>query len=380
MAIVSIGQNVATELDIVSITAGAGTPEGNETANPGSLWLQTDGASGQKLWQKQSGTGSMGWTLIGGDTTTITDILNNTVDIEAAVAAMAAKQNRWIETRIGIQGLGINDADTFVSADFVSEARYMPYGVIPNAQVVLVPATGTFNQFVYRIVDQRHCWMLKPSTPAGAAQSKNLHFRPYNISASFPQRIDFRDTFGSIVSPALDSSVPLPLACSIAAWLRKEAGGDTSHAKFTFGFADMALVAPSALISRVGLIGDGAGGFRFGSVNCPDGLGEGENGATDIDANSVQPSGLVAPGTNWFHVRIKIVPPTPTQTARWGAYLNGVLQATYTTSTNFPRGSQGTNRNYANIEPVLFYAADASALPGVIIDDLRITFEENYSL
>ena len=379
MAIVSIGQNIATDLDIVSITAGAGSPEGVVTANPASLWLQTDGASGAKLWQKDSGTGNTGWVLVG-NVSTLTDILNNTVAINTVVTAIQSKQNRWIETRIGIPGLGINDADTFTSADFVSETRYMPYGVAPNAQVVMKAAAGTLDQATYHIVDQRHCWKIKPGTPAGAGQSKKFHFRPYNISATFPQRIDFRDTFGNMVSPTLASSVPLPLAVSMSAYLRKEAGGDSSHAKFTFGFADMALVSPSATIARVGLIGDGAGGYRFGSVNAPDGLGAGENAASDIDANSVQPSGLVAPSTNWFHVRIKMIPPTPTQTARWGAYLNGVLQGTFTSNANFPRGSQATNRNYSNIEPMISYAADAAALPGVLIDDLRLTYEEDYTL
>jgi hypothetical protein len=142
----------------------------------------------------------------------------------------------------------------------------------------------------------------------------------------------------------------------------------------------MTSVSPSATIARIGLIGDGAGGYRFGSVNAPDGAAAGENGATDIDANAIQPSGLVAPSTSWFHVKIKLIPPTPTQTGRWGAYLNGVLQATFTTNTNFPRGSLATNRNYANIEPMISYAADAAALPGVLIDDLRLTYEEDYTL
>lgn len=376
MSIVSIGQNIATLLDICSITCGNGSPEGVVTANPASLFLQKDGATASKLWQKDAGTGNTGWILIG-VSMTLTDTVNA---INTAVANIALKQNRWVETRIGIQGLGQNDGDTFVAADFVAETRYSPIGVLINAQAMMVVPSGFFNQFSYHIVDQRHCWKIKPATPAGAGQSKNVHFRPYNISGTVPQRIDFRESFGSMVSPALDASVPLPLACSISAYLRKEAGGDSSDARFTFGFCDFAVTAPSATVARNGLIGDGAGGYRFGSVNCPDGAAAGENGPTDIDVNSFQPAGLVAPSTNWFHVRIKMIPPTPTQTGRWGAYLNGVLQATFTSNANFPRGSGATNRNYANIEPLIYSASAASQLPGVLIDDLRVTFEENYTL
>jgi len=46
------------------IYAGQGTPEGAVTAVPGALYLQTDGAPGAQLWQKETGTGESGWTAI----------------------------------------------------------------------------------------------------------------------------------------------------------------------------------------------------------------------------------------------------------------------------------------------------------------------------
>jgi hypothetical protein len=43
------------------IFKGTGTPESIVTADVGALYLQTDGAVGLQLWQKQSGTGTTGW-------------------------------------------------------------------------------------------------------------------------------------------------------------------------------------------------------------------------------------------------------------------------------------------------------------------------------
>lgn len=43
------------------IKSGAGTPEGSQTASPGSLYLRTDGGAGTTLYIKESGTGNTGW-------------------------------------------------------------------------------------------------------------------------------------------------------------------------------------------------------------------------------------------------------------------------------------------------------------------------------
>lgn len=373
MSIVSIGQNIATLLDICSITCGSGSPEGIVTANPASLWLQKDGATASKLWQKDSGTGNTGWVLVG-----VSVSLQTTVDtINTIVTSMQTKQNRFMETRTRIRY--VNDGDNFTAAELLGETRYATFGSSVYTNAIWAGAAGMNDIYTLKIVDQRACLLVKPGTPNIAASSRRMHFRPHTIAAAGPARIDFRDVFGAVTATPV-TSVSLPLACSISAWLRKEAGGDASHARFTFGFCDMTITFPSAPVARIGLIGDGVTGFRFGSVNCPDGAVSGDNAATDINANSVQPAELTSPGTNWFHVRIKMIPPTPTQSGRWGAYLNGVLQATFTTSVNFPRGSAATNRNYVNIEPMICNYGDAGQLAGMLIDDLRVTFEEDYTL
>lgn len=94
---------------------------------------------------------------------------------------------------------------------------------------------------------------------------------------------------------------------------------------------------PSFSDPRVGLVGDGADGFRFGSVGCPDGsVATAEN---QIDANSVQPSGLVNPGLNWFLVKFKYIPAQlGGLPARVACYLDDVLVATFTAIANLPRG------------------------------------------
>lgn len=43
------------------IKSGAGTPEGSQTASPGSLYLRTDGGAGTTLYIKETGTGNTGW-------------------------------------------------------------------------------------------------------------------------------------------------------------------------------------------------------------------------------------------------------------------------------------------------------------------------------
>lgn len=286
---------------------------------------------------------------------------------------------RFIEVRTRIRY--VNDGDNFTASELLGETRFGPFGSSAYTSAIWVGAAGMNDIYTLKKVDDRVCLLVKPTTPNLATACRRMHFRPHSIAAAGPARIDFRESFGNITATPVNlDKVPLPLTCAISAWLRKEAGGDASHARFTFGFCDMTITFPSAPVARIGLIGDGVTGFRFGSVNCPDGAVSGDNAATDINANSVAPSELVSPSTNWFHVRIKVVPPTPTQTGRWGAYLNGVLVATFTTNVNFPRGSASTNRNYANIEPMICNYADAGQLAGMLFDDLRVTFDEDYTL
>ena len=46
----------------VQISSGTGSPQGVVTAPIGSLWLQTDGATGTTLWVKEAGASNTGWT------------------------------------------------------------------------------------------------------------------------------------------------------------------------------------------------------------------------------------------------------------------------------------------------------------------------------
>lgn len=52
----------AVTLVTVTISTGAGTPEGVVTAPIGSLFLRTDGSTSTTLYVKTSGTGNTGWT------------------------------------------------------------------------------------------------------------------------------------------------------------------------------------------------------------------------------------------------------------------------------------------------------------------------------
>lgn len=45
----------------IKITAGNGSPEGNVTANPGSIYLNRSGGAGVSIYVKESGTGNTGW-------------------------------------------------------------------------------------------------------------------------------------------------------------------------------------------------------------------------------------------------------------------------------------------------------------------------------
>lgn len=47
--------------DYVPISSGAGSPEGVITANPGALYINTNGGAGTTLYVKQTGTGNTGW-------------------------------------------------------------------------------------------------------------------------------------------------------------------------------------------------------------------------------------------------------------------------------------------------------------------------------
>lgn len=198
--------------------------------------------------------------------------------------------------------------------------------------------------------------------------------------------VEFYQTF----PPALESSpgVESSLAVVIAGWMRKRLAGDaTSAAQFVGLINNNGDINRSTRVARIGIMGDGGSGFRFGSVNCPDAPpGGADNGATDIDGGSFQPAVLVNPGANWFHVKIKLVPATPTQSGRWGAYLNGRLVATFTNANNLPHTSRSaidvSGAEYWPIQPAIcaFGNGGAAPSPGYYLRDLRVRLEQDTSL
>jgi len=352
-----------TEADAPEILWGTGSPEGVVVGTIGDLYLDyTTPGFYQKLTGVDTNTG---WSLMG---------------LTSGQASQLAGVGRFIEVRSRAQAA--NDQDDVIISEIQGYGRFGPgFGSSPNNLAIWNAAFSTRATIkVSTVADDRRAFLVKPSSGASSAgNSVNMIFRPHVLTSSIPESIDFRPTVGTFTSTPT-SDVPMGMCAAIRARLRKETGGDGSHARFCFGFADAAVTFPSGPISRIGLIGDGLGGYRFGSVNCSDGLGSGDNGATDIDPNAVAPAELLNAnlGTKWFDVEIRMTPPTPTQAGRWRAFLNGVLIATFSSSVNFPRGSQTTNRHYAHIQPCIQYFSDASALPGVLVEDLRVIFDEEY--
>lgn len=348
-----------------SVLAGYGTPEGVYAAPVGWLYQQLDTAD---LWQKATGTGTTGWVeIVSGALITNVNNINSVV-------------NRFQEYRV----LAVATSVTTLNDGSVFDTR-LP--VIARFGQSLETTSGGFqrysstNQLIYRQVDGRRC--ISAETTAIPNPNVGYCFRPFGGTPLFPVA-EPRASFGTTTSSAL--LAPPPMAVSIMAWCRKKAGGDSSSARFTFGFGDLTITTPSRRQARCGLIGDGSGGYRFGSVNCPDAFagGAGDNADNDIDANAVQPAELTNANlsTNWFHVRLKMIPPTPTSGAKWGAYLNGVLVATFTdTSVNFPRGAQGTSNDFARIEAQLVnFGNTASVVPNLVISDLRLWIEDDLTL
>jgi hypothetical protein len=343
------------ETDAPEVLWGPGSPEGVVVGTIGDSYHST---TGDGLFYKKTGVDTnTGWEVAGVTT---------------------ALQSRWIEWRVKPQK-GVVDGDGVTMSTLEGYTRFASDSVVgQNPGVTWKPAASTLDQLFFKIQDGRKGFMLKPGTLMQANNAIRMEWRPRNLAEpDMPYMLDFRESYGPIAG-SLDAGFDEPLhAISILAWLRKEASGSSTHARTGFGFCDHAVTYPSKEIPRIGLIGDGATGFRIGSVNCPDGSASGDNAATDIDANAVQPAALVNPGANWFHLEVKLIPPTPTVGGHWKAKLNGLGVASFGTNTNFPRGSQATNRNYVGIIPMICAYPDTVQIPGLIVDDLRIRISED---
>lgn len=254
-----------------------------------------------------------------------------------------------------------------------------------NGAVTYVSATLPVNSVLYNtqglaatwaLVEGRACRIVRPSLVTGQL----CLIRPNALDTV----IDWRPTFAAGGLGALEASGGIPALCANhAAWLRRVNVADTTSARQCFGFeVDNATpLGATATVARVGLIGDGATGYRFASVNCPDGAAAGVNATTDRDANSVQPLALVNPGAKWFHVRIKVLPPTPEIGARVACYLNSRLAALFTLAANLPRGTGAVNRNGWPMHACILADRDAVIqLDGWNVFDPEFWLDNDYSL
>lgn len=226
------------------------------------------------------------------------------------------------------------------------------------------------------------------NTAVAAAQ---LVFSPPSTNAA--AGAGFRHLFSDALEPA---TVPAELSQSVSAWiagprgLAGETGGLTPFtARHFFGFASV-IIPPafSRRIVRIGLTGNGGTGFRFGSVNCPAAVaGAVENGNADINANSVAPTILAAPGGRWFHVRVKMLTANAVTPGRFACYLNGRRVAVFDLPENMPRSSRnnvdGAGPAFWPLCPVVSVWPDpagAAAFPVLYLRDLRVRIEQDDTL
>lgn len=248
--------------------------------------------------------------------------------------------------------------------------------------------TGVSTTMMYRagqattlyLADGRRGFLSIPS-PAGA--TCRMIFRPRLQTVA--NLLRFRDTYGPILGGDSKGAAVAPQpSVSIECWLRKTAAGGQPTANFHMGFGSGVTLDPSGTVARAGLMGDGVGGFRFGSLNCPDGLAAGYNGASDIDpGTAVVPTGWDAPGTDWFHARVKMIPPTANAGGIIAFYAFETLQGFITGAGNLPRGNGATNWDYKWMECNFIYYGNAVAPPadsGVVGYGLRVRVEDDWTL
>lgn len=262
----------------------------------------------------------------------------------------AVNLNNFLEIRMHVAGL--NDGDAVTPLNGFTRWGGIGQSAFYTGPMWVYRAGAT--AVLYRQANGRR--MVEPQPAAGAFSTAYL--RPYALNGLLLFASDFSPTWPTMTGTVSENDVPL-LAMEVSGIFRKVVAGDNSTCRFCVGFADNTFLSPTAEIARCGLIGDGAGGYGYGSVNCPDGNGAVENAHTDRDANFVQPADLVAPGINYWVSTIKLVPPTPTAAGFWTARHNGALVGTFTTSTNFPRGSGGVTHDYNRIEG-LWMSAEGS--------------------
>lgn len=287
---------------------------------------------------------------------------------------------RWQEF-ISIPGYGLGSYN--IAWTGLAFGHHMTGSLNAGNAAAVWRSLGSVNAFVRPIAGLGLVLEFLPAAAAAGAREVFYQFTPF-VATALP--LEFIPTWPAAVEPT--PAVPPSLACSISAWIRKRNAGDLPGARqFPIGFANVQDINFSRRIARVGLYGDGAGGFRFGSNNCPTApAGGNENNQGDADANSVRPNALIAPGTNWFHARIKMVSSSSSQSGRFLCYLNQRLVATFATNANFPQSSRSAidvaEIDYWAIMPSLGCWGNPDGVtvdPGFYMRDLRVRLEEDQS-
>ena len=220
----------------------------------------------------------------------------------------------------------------------------------------------------------------------GAASACMNIFRPITGQV---EMLDFFDTLSPTISAGVSSTVRIPRAYQISAEISKVLAGDVIFPRFWFGFCNITDAAGNGFARRsnmIGLVGDGAGGFQFASVNCPTASNNpGDPSMACIVSNATQPGSLVTPGTSGFWVTIKMVPPVPgVSNGQVASYLGNTRVALVSLPAAFPQFSVSSidvaNAQYFGIQPAIVQYPNQDGVtidPGVLLRDIRYKVTSN---
>lgn len=266
----------------------------------------------------------------------------------------------------------------------IAFARHMPTPYSAGNPASVWTPLGN-QQAIFQVINDIQVLDVFAIAAAIGGQENCYTFRAGLVTAGWG--LDFSHAFPTALEAA--PGVETRLACVVQGWMRKRLAGDaTSSAQFVGIVNNNGDINRSSRVARIGIMGDGVLGFRFGSLNCPDAVATGgtDNAATAIDPGSFQPANLVNPGASWFHAKIKMIPATEAQTGRVGCYLNGRLVVTFTSAARMPRTSLSSidvaGSPYWPLQPAFAAWGNGGAAPspGYYLRDLRVRLDEDVSL
>lgn len=235
-----------------------------------------------------------------------------------------------------------------------------------------------------------------PTVVKSGRQENWLQVKPTAVSASISifrpvvgqvESLDFFDTASTTITGTTGGH--LPRAYQFSAEIAKINAGDVIFPRFWFGFCNITDAAGNGFARRscmIGLIGDGAGGFQFASVNCPNGSNApGDPSMQCLVTDATQPSVLVTPGASAFYVTIKMVPPIPgVSGGQVACYLGSTRVALVTNANFFPQRSVSsidvTNSQYFGIQPAIAEYPNQDGITvdaGVLLRDIRYKVTSN---